>query len=243
VLARSGQLQAANAATRRVMDAAAQAGQPERAAIFQAAMADREALFGNASAARREANGVLAKSRGRDPAYAAAFALARAGDAAAAQAVMRELEERLPEDTWVKFGYAPTIRAQVALNNGDPALAIERLQPAAPFDFAASAINFVNCFGGLTQVYLRGEAYLALNKGADAAAEFQKIIDHRALVSADPVGALAHLQLGRAYAMTGDNGKARAAYEAFLASWKDADADIPVLAQARAEYARLESVK
>jgi eukaryotic-like serine/threonine-protein kinase len=243
VLARSGQLQAANAATRRVMDAAAQAGQPERAAIFQAAMADREALFGNASAARREANGVLAKSRGRDPAYAAAFALARAGDSTAAQAVMRELEERLPEDTWVKFGYAPTIRAQVALNNGDPALAIERLQPAAPFDFAASAINFVNCFGGLTQVYLRGEAYLALNKGADAAAEFQKIIDHRALVSADPVGALAHLQLGRAYAMTGDNGKARAAYEAFLASWKDADADIPVLAQARAEYARLESVK
>jgi eukaryotic-like serine/threonine-protein kinase len=133
--------------------------------------------------------------------------------------------------------YLPTLRALFSIHAGQPSQAIEQLQPARSYEFAN--INFKAYFGALYPVYVRGEAYLAANKGAEAAAEFQKILDHRGIVAIDPIGVLAHLQLGRVFALSGDRTRAKAAYQAFLALWKDADADIPILKSARAEYARL----
>ncbi len=117
--------------------------------------------------------------------------------------------------------------------------AIERLQTAFPYDLAMPGTAFFAKFGGLYPAYVRGQAYLQAGHGQEAAAEFQKVLDHRGIVLADPIGALAHLQLGRAHIASGDMAKAKNAYHDFLTLWKDADEDIPVLKQARAEYARL----
>ena len=146
----------------------------------------------------------------------------------------------MPKSSHTRFNYLPTLRARFALNHGGPENAIELLQVAVPHESAISAIAFFGLFGSFYPVYVRGEAYLALHQGAQAAAEFQKILDHRGLVSADPIGGLAHLQLGRAYALAGDRDKARAAYEDFLKLLKDADPDIPILKEAKAEYAKLQ---
>ena len=127
-----------------------------------------------------------------------------------------------------------------ALNRHEPQKAIELLQAAAPYEFAVPAVNFNTFFGGLYPVYVRGEAFLAAHQGADAAAEFQKILAHPGLVFADPVGALARLQLARTLASSGDKTKAKTAYQDFLTLWKDADPDIPILKETRAEYAKLQ---
>jgi tetratricopeptide (TPR) repeat protein len=117
---------------------------------------------------------------------------------------------------------------------------VERLHIALPYELAVNGLNFNHLYlGGLHSAYVRGEALIALRRYAEAAAEFQKILEHRGLVGADPIGALAHLQLGRVFALSGDKTKAKAAYEAFLALWKDADPDIPILKRAKVEYARL----
>jgi tetratricopeptide (TPR) repeat protein len=133
----------------------------------------------------------------------------------------------------------PAIRAQLALNRHEPAHAIELLKAAAPYDLGTPLSAAPAFFGPLYTVYVRGLAYLAAHQGAEAAAEFQKILDHRTIVVSDPIGALAHLQLGRSLAMSGETAKAKGAYEDFLALWKDADAGTPILAQAKAEYAAL----
>jgi eukaryotic-like serine/threonine-protein kinase len=146
---------------------------------------------------------------------------------------------RVPEDTPVQFEYLPTLHALFALAHQAPLDAIERLQKALPYDFALPGTAFFAKFGGLYPAYVRGQAYLEARQGREAAAEFQKVLDHRGIVFADPIGALAHLQLGRAYVVSGDMSTAKNAYEDFLTLWKDADADLPVLEQARAEYARL----
>jgi len=126
------------------------------------------------------------------------------------------------------------------LGRGKPADSLEHLQIAQPYELAANGLNFNHWYlGGLHSAYVRGEAFLALHRYAEAAAEFQKILDHRGLVGADPIGALAHLQLGRVFALSGDKTKAKTAYEAFLALWKDADADVPILKSAKAEFATL----
>ena len=135
----------------------------------------------------------------------------------------------------VRFSYVPVLRARIALNQGAPQRAIEALQVAIPYELGASR----GLFGGLYPVYLRGEAYLTAHQGPEAAIEFQKILDHRGVVGSDPIGALAHLQLGRAYALSGDTARARSAYEDFLRLWKDADRDIPLLKTALAESAKL----
>ena len=155
------------------------------------------------------------------------------------QALTSDLEKRFPEDTSVQFTYLPTLRALFAMNRGEPAKALDDLQANLPYELAIPAINFDFFFGGLYPAYVRGQAYLAMHRGAEAAAEFQKIVDHPGLVFSDPVGALAHLQLGRAYAISGDHSKAKAAYQDFLTLWKNADPDIPILKQAKAEYAAL----
>jgi tetratricopeptide (TPR) repeat protein len=132
------------------------------------------------------------------------------------------------------------LRALFALKNGEPAKAVELLQIAAPYELGAPHSSCLGFYGALYLVYVRGEAYLEAHQGAEAAAEFQKIVDHRNTVVSDPIGALAHLQLGRAFVMSGDKTRAKAAYQEFLTLWKDADPEIPILKQAKAEYARLQ---
>ena len=234
-LARSGHLQAARQSSIRAADLALQAGERESVASYQAARAVWESVCGNVAEAKRVASAALQLSKGRDVEYAAALALALAGDVSRSEALATDLETRLPEDTFVKFTYVPVLRALNALAQGKPADSVERLQVALQYELAANGLNFTRYLGGLHSAYGRGEALLALHRYADAAAEFQKILDHRGLVGADPIGPLAHLQLGRTFALSGDKDKARREYQEFFTLWKDADADVPILKQAKAE--------
>lgn len=240
VLARSGHLHAAREMSPRAVELAQQAGQQERAATYKAGEADWEAFTGNVSAARESASAALKLSKGRDIEYAAGFALAVGEEFSRARAIAEDLEKRFPEDTSVRFNYLPALRGVFALHDGNPARAIELLKTEGSNEFAVSAIDFNTFYGGLYPAWVRGQAYLSEHHGTQAATEFQKILDHRGLVISDPIGALAHLQLGRAYAMVGDNNKAKSAYDDFLNLWKDADPEIPILKQAKLEYARLQ---
>jgi len=240
VLARAGRLEAAATMARRAVDVAGRAGRREGVALYEAAPAVWNAFFGDATAARQHAAAALQRSRGRDAQYAAAVALALAGDMTQAQPLAADLEKRYPEDTSVQSNYLPTLRALFSLHAGQPSQAIEQLQTARSYEFADPAINFRAYFGALYPVYVRGEAYLAAHRPADAAVEFQKILNHRGLLLADPMGARARLQLGRAFALAGDAAKAKAAYQDFLTLWKDADPEIPILRQAKAEYGKLQ---
>jgi hypothetical protein len=239
VFAYGGRLGEARKKAQNAVDLAKQAKQPGRAALFQAAAAQWEAFYGNVSAARQGAAAALELSKDRDLEYGAAFALALSGESSRSQTLAADLERRFPEDTEVRFTYVPAIRAQLALNHHEPARAIELLKAAAPYDLGTPLSAAPAFFGPLYTVYVRGLAYLAAHQGAEAAAEFQKIRDHRTVVVSDPIGALARLQLGRAFAMAGQIDRAKAAYEDFFALWKDADAGIPVADRARAEYAAL----
>jgi tetratricopeptide (TPR) repeat protein len=149
------------------------------------------------------------------------------------------LAQRFPEDTPVQFEYLPTLQALAALAHHEPALAVERLQTALPYDFALPGTGFFARFGGLYPAYVRGVAYLQAGQSKEAIAEFQKVVDHRGILYADPVGALVHLQMGRAYHLAGDEGKAKASYQEFLTLWKNADADVPIFGRAKAESAQL----
>jgi tetratricopeptide (TPR) repeat protein len=239
MLARSGKMKLARTMWERAIALAKQAGESERAAIYRAAEAVCEAQFGNRAAAKEHARAALELAKGRDVEYAAAFALALSGDAAGSQDLGDDLAKRFPEDTPVQFEYLPALRALFALNHREPANAVVRLQVALPYDTALPGTAFFARFGGLYPAYVRGLAYLDARRGREAAVEFQKVLDHRGIVSADPIGALAHLQLGRAWVLSGEMAKAKSAYEAFLTLWKDADEDIPLLQQAKADYAKL----
>jgi serine/threonine protein kinase/tetratricopeptide (TPR) repeat protein len=229
----AGQFAKARELTRRASESAQRADEKETAANYEAEAAWREALVGNMSQAKQQAQAALALSNGKDVEAIAAFALGLAGDAAQATQLAADLAKRFPEDTIVQSNYLPTIRAVAALQGGSASKAIEALLPAAPYELG---------LGGqaLYPVYLRGEAYVAARQGSAAVAEFQKILDHSGVVANEPIGALAHLGLGRAYALQGDGAKARAAYQDFLALWKDADPDVPLLKQAKSEYAKLQ---
>jgi DNA-binding winged helix-turn-helix (wHTH) protein/tetratricopeptide (TPR) repeat protein len=236
----SGHLQQARSISRRAVNQAQQAGQLERAGLWEAGAAVREALFGNASEARTRATAALQISNDREVEYGAGFALASSGNFSQAQTLADDMERRFPEDTSVRFNYLPALRARLALNEGNPAKALEVLQVAVPHELGAHRSSVNGLFGALYPVYVRGEAYLAAGQGPEAAAEFQKILDHRGIVVSDPVGALARLQLGRAFALSGHTTKAKTAYQDFLTLWKDADPDIPILRQTKAEYAKLQ---
>jgi len=235
----SGHIGNAREFSRRAVGSTEHAGEKETAATYGAVSALREALFGNAAEARRRAALALSPSTGRDVQYAAALALAYSGDDGRAQVLAADLGKRFSEDTVVQFNYLPTLRAKLAVSHSNPQQALNTLGVAAPYELGLPAIGSYN-WPNLYPVYVRGEAYLAAHQGHEAAAEFQKILDHRGIVLNEPIGALAHLQLGRAYALSGDNAKARTAYQDFLALWKDADPDIPILKQAKAEYAKLQ---
>jgi len=239
VQAYSGRLQEARAKSRRAVDIARQAGRQESASQHEAGVAVREALFGNAPEARRSAAAVLEFSGNQDAEFGAALAVALVGDSARSQKLADDMDRRSPEDTIVQLNYLPVLRAIIALNLGEPSKAIELLQAAAPYELGYMGADTIGFVGSLYPIYARGEAYLAAKRGAEAAAEFQKILDHRGIVATDPMGALAHLQSGRAFVLSGDPAKAKAAYQDFLTLWKDADTDIPVLKQAKAEFARL----
>jgi eukaryotic-like serine/threonine-protein kinase len=238
-LAYTGHLQEATTMLRRTSDLALQAAHREKAAVFETRAALWEAFYGNAPAAKPAAWAALALAKNREVQFGAALALAIAGDYSRAQTLSNHLESSFPEDTSVKFNYLPSVRAFLALNHGDPAKAIEILQVAVPYELGQPRSAQTGFFGALYPIYARGQAYLAARQGADAAREFQRILDHSGIMVGDPVGVLAHLQLGRAFAIQGDADKAKAAYREFLTLWKDADPDIPVLKQAKAEYAKM----
>jgi len=237
----SGRLRDAREFSRRAVDSAERAGQKDAAATYYAMSGLREALFGNADDARRRATLAIASSTSLDIQYGAALTLAYAGDDARAQALAGDLGMRFPENTIWRFNYLPTLRAKVALNRGNTSEAIESLKAAEPYDLGQMTA-FAYPWTALYSVFFRGEAYLAAHQGSEAAAEFQKILDHRGIVVIEPIGALAHLRVGRAYAIQGETAKARAAYQDFLTLWKDADPGIPVVKQAKAEYAKLREV-
>jgi tetratricopeptide (TPR) repeat protein len=239
-LARAGRLQAARRSSTRAVDLALQEGDLEMAAKYQAARAVWEAVCGNAAEAKQHAMAALERSNGREVEYTAALALGLSGGSSRSEVLADDLEKRFPEDTFAKFTYVPVLRGLAALGRGKPADSVERLQIALRYELAANGLNFNQFyFGGLHSAYVRGEALVAARQYAEAAAEFQKILDHRGLVGLDPIGALAHLQLGRVFALSADKAKAKAAYETFLALWKDADPAIPILKSAKAEYGKL----
>ncbi len=236
----SGRLRQAGILEKRASDLAQQAGQSERAAIFQTGRAVWEGFFGNSTVARTSALAALKISNDKEAEYGAAFGLALAGDSVRAQALADDLEKRFPEDTSVRFSYLPSVQALLALNHGEPSRAMKILQVAVPYELGTQRSWIHGNFGALYPVYVRGLAYLALHQGAEAAAEFCKILDHRGIVVSDPVGAAARVQLARAYALMGDPAKAKPAYQDFFILWKDADPDIPILQQANAEYGKLQ---
>lgn len=236
----SGHLRESRTHSRAAVQLATQAQQQERAALFQSGAAVREAFYGNAAEAKQYATASLALSRGKEAEFGAGFAQGLSGDAGAALRAADDLERRFPDDTSARTYYVPSLRALAALDRNDPAKALEWLQRSTAYGFGIPQSCFFGNFGALYPIYLRGEAYLALHQGAQAAAEFQAIVDHRNIVISDPVGALAQLQLARAYAMTGDNTKARGAYTTVLALWANADRDLPLIRQARLESLRLQ---
>jgi len=243
VAAYSGHLEEARKMSRRAADLARKADRLETEAFYETDAAVREALFGNVSTARQRARDALMLSRSRDVEYGATFALALSGDSSRSQTLTDDLSSRFPEDTIVQFTYLPTLRALLALNRSQPANAVELLQTAIPYEGGTPIGGGSEVFlgvGSLYPAYVRGMAYLAARRGREAAAEFQKILDHRGLVMSNPVGPLAHMQLGRAYALAGDKDKARTAYGDFLTLWKDADPDIPVLKEVQREYTSLQ---
>ena len=235
-----GRLKNARELTRRAMDSAEHNDAKETAAAYQTAAALREVEWGNRKEARTGADAAIKLAPNRDVREMAAVALARAGDTAAAEKLAAGLDTTFPLDTLVQRYWLPTIQAAIALDRKDPTRAVELLKVTSAIELGQPTI--VDVF--LCPVYLRGEAYLMLHNGNAAAAEFQKFIQHYGLVANFPWGALARLGLARAYALDAANDpaardKARTAYQDFLTLWKDADPDIPILKQAKVEYAKL----
>ena len=226
-----GRMKKADELFKRAIDDYQALGKKETAANLLMAKATIEAFTGDASGAKRDANAALLPGASYVLKSRAAHVFAIAGDAARAETLAEEVAKEMPSATLVNGYDLPLIRAAIALDRNDPAKAIEALQPAVPYDLAGTRAMFA--------AYKRGRAYLAAKKGTEAAAEFQKIIDHPGVVYYGISGALAKLGLARAYALEGDEAKARVAYQDFFALWKDADADVPVFVQAKAEYAKL----
>jgi tetratricopeptide (TPR) repeat protein len=238
-LAYAGRLQKARVLSHQAIQLAQQQGDRERAAQFAIRSALWEAFFGNTREAKQGAASALALVSNREVEYGAAVAAGLAGDSRQAQTLAANLESGFPEDTSIRFSYLPVIHAILALNRGDPARAIHALEPAIPYELGSPRCAVVGFYGSLYPILFRGEAYLAAGKGPEAAREYQRLIDHRGIMIGDPVSVLARYGLARSYALSGDASNARSQYKEFLALWKDADPDLPVLQKARAELTRL----
>jgi hypothetical protein len=190
--------------SQRAAELARQENRQEEAALFETGAALREAFFGNVVEARKRATAALDLSKNREVQYGASFSLALAGDSLTAEVLANDLERRFPQDTSVRFSYVPAVRALSALNHREPAKAVEMLQVSVPYELGAPNSSMHGFFGAMYPVYVRGQAYLVMNEGAKAAAEFQKIVDHSGIVVSDPIGVLARLELGRSYALSGE---------------------------------------
>ena len=233
-----GRLTNAREKSQQAIEVARRGEAKETAAEWQMNSALREAEFGNTARARQETTSALDTAATQDVQTLAALALARTGDAAQARKIADDLAHRFPLNTMINRYWLPAIDASIEISRNSPAKAIERLRAATEYELGTPIPQF-GVGGSLYPAYVRGQAYLSLHQGAEAAAEFQKFLDHRGIAVNSPLGALAKLQLGRAYVLAGDKTKARHAYLEFLELWKDADPDIPVLKQAKVEYAKL----
>jgi DNA-binding winged helix-turn-helix (wHTH) protein/predicted Zn-dependent protease len=234
-----GRLRKSLGLSRRALEMARRAKLNELAALIQDTDAFREAEFGNPGQALQAAITARTLSRGRGAKIVTSLVLARAGDVTRAQALADELSRQFPSDTLLQRYWLPTIRGSIELARENPSKALTALQSVSyelgDAGFAVGAY----CAANLYPSYVRGQAYLGMRQGKKAAVEFQKLLDHRSIVLNSPLGALAYLGLARAYSFQGDAAKARGAYQDFLALWKDADPDIPIFQQARAEYAKM----
>ena len=198
----------------------------------------REAEFNDIARSRQEIASALAAAPTRDVNILAALAFARIGEVGRAKRMADDLAERFPLNTLINHYWLPAIYASIEIKRGNPAKAIDILQGAEAYELGTPLPQF-EVGGSLYPVYIRGTAYLSLKKCKEAAAEFQKYNDQRGIAANSPLAALARLQLGRAYALGGDSEKARSSYQEFFALWKDAEPDVPVLAEAKSEYQRI----
>jgi serine/threonine protein kinase/tetratricopeptide (TPR) repeat protein len=223
--------------SKQAVESASHADLKETAAEWQLYSALEEAEIGNSERARQEVKEGLAIASTRDVQILAALTLARAGDTARAQSLAEELAKQFPLNTALNGYWLPTIRAYLEIQRGNAAQALKVLEPTTRYELGFFQPQ---CGPGglLYPAYVRGQAYLLLHQGKEAASEFQKLLDHRTMLANSPLASLAHLNLGRAYALSGDTTKARSAYQDFFALWKDADPDIPILKQAKSEYAK-----
>ena len=239
-LAYQGRIKEANRLSERAVNLARQGGLLERAAQFEGARAVWNALLGARADAKINAATALSMYRGRDADYGPAFALALLHESAQARKIEADLQKRYPEDTSVQFSYLPSLRALDALQKGDTAKALRMTEVATPYDLAipATALYSGSFFGALYPVYVRGLSYSRMGRHREAAAEFHKILDHPSIVLNDPIGPMARLQLARELSASGDRAKSAAVYNDLLTLWKNADPDIPVVEQAKAEYTR-----
>jgi tetratricopeptide (TPR) repeat protein len=232
-----GRLAKARDFSRRAVDSAVRADSKETAALWQVNAGLREAEFGNMAVAKQDVAAALALAPGRDVKLFAALTLARVGETARAKAIVEELEKNYQSDTMLKVYWLPTIKAAIEMNSNNSAQALVFLEAAAPYELGAPPQLQL---GTMYPAYIRGQAQLMASNGSAAVAEFQKFVDHRGITVNFPLGALAHLGLARAYALSGDTVKAKSAYQDFLGLWKDADPNIPILKEAKAEYAKLQ---
>jgi tetratricopeptide (TPR) repeat protein len=232
-----GQFGQARELTRRAADSARRAQEKETAAEYEGHNSVREGLVGLMDFAKEDAQSALATIKGKHGEGFSAIAFALAGDVANANRAIDDLTKRFPQNTVVQTRYLPMARSALALNSGNAQAAIEALSPAAPYELGHTNEDFTFA---LYPIYFRGQAYLAAKNRAGAAAEFQKILDHPGIIGNEPIGALAHLGLARAYLLSGDTAQAKNSYQDFFALWKNADSDIPLFMQAKAEFAKLQ---
>jgi hypothetical protein len=240
--ARDGRLEEAARDSRRAVEMARGTGLKERAAVFEAAPAVWNAFYGNRESARQEAESALKTFDGREVEYAAGFALGLAGEATRADALAAKLNNDHPEDTQVQSTYVPTLRALAALARNDPSKAIDLLESNRRYEFGIPPLAFNHSYGNMYPIYIRGLAYIAAHREAEAAAEFARLLAHPGLWAGDPVESLARLQLARALALgpPGEKAKAKAAYDGILGIWKNADPGLPIVKHAKAESALLQ---
>jgi tetratricopeptide (TPR) repeat protein len=231
-----GRLEKARDLARRATDSAVRADAKETGALWLAYQALREAELGNVTAARQAVAHALALAPGRDVKVLAALALARTGETAQSRIIIGALQKSEPTNTYLKVYWFPVIEASIAMAQQAPDRAIVALEPSLPYELGGPPPGNSTIY----PAYLRGLAYLAQKNGPAAAAEFQKFLDHTGIVQNFLLGSLAHLQLARAYVLSGDTAKAKSAYQDFFVLWKDADSDIPILKEAKAEYAKLQ---
>ena len=241
----AGQFRLARSFAHRASVSAQRASKKQDSGIYEADDAIREALVGNADVAKQQARTALALSNAKDVEAMSALALSLAGDSIGSMHLASDLNKRFPQDTVIQFNYLPTIRAsaeihgrvrdQVQQTVADKAIKI--LEPVSPYELGTTAL-----VAGISlyPVYVRGDAYLIAKQGVPAAAEFQKIVDHPGVVQNELIGALAHLKLGKAYVLSGNKDEAKRQYQQFFSLWKDADSEIAILNQAKAEYAKLQ---